>query len=137
MSAAGGEAAPPSTELKAVRDIAPAGGERESDGTGWAVTMLAIELFEIAMLVEILFVDGDAVSSGGANRFLWIYFYLLIASSVVELAGIVLVKLGSYRLGGFLQIASSVPHVPKGDGIIGIIGGLKAWRFGQRREAAG
>jgi hypothetical protein len=43
-----------------------------------------------------------------------------------QVAGIVLVLRGQYRLGGLVQIVSSAIHVLKGEGFIGVIGGMRA-----------
>ena len=40
-----------------------------------------------------------------------------------------LVHLHWYRTGGILQILSSSLHVPKGDGLVGMVGGVKAYRY--------
>jgi hypothetical protein len=46
-----------------------------------------------------------------------------------QIVGTVLVTKGRYREGGIIQIVSNVVHLPKGDGLIGLIGGIKAYKY--------
>ena len=57
------------------------------------------------------------------------YFALVALTFLLQIAGIVLVWQGRYRAGGAFQIASSAIHVLKGEGVVGLIGGLKAYRY--------
>jgi len=100
-----------------------------SKGLVWAISMLGLDFVELLALLEIMFSDLDRTVWASVSSFLEFYFYLAVASFVVQLAGILLVAAGWCRLGGVLQIASSAFHVPKGEGIIGVIGGVKAYRY--------
>ena len=100
-----------------------------SKGLVWAIGMLGLDFVELCALLEIRFSDFDRATWPSVSSFFRLYFYLSVSSFVVQLAGVVLVAVGWFRLGGILQIASSVFHVPKGEGIIGVIGGLKAYRY--------
>jgi hypothetical protein len=113
----------------------PAG--RVSRGLPWAFVMLALELAECLVLIEVVF--SDRPRSGLATGFglVELYFLLVIATFLCQIAGIVLVTKGRPRLGGILQLVSSAPHVLKVEGLIGIVGGVKALDFARRERAAG
>ena len=92
-----------------------------SKGFKFSIPMLLIMLLEIMVLVD--------VSPQHINTPVLIFFAIEIATFLVQLAGILLVAAGSYRVGGILQIAASAIHVLDVTGIIGIIGGMKAYRY--------
>lgn len=100
-----------------------------SKGLAWAIGMLGLDFVELLALLEIMFFDYDRNHWASVSSFFRLYFYLSASSFAVQLLGVALVPLGWFRLGGILQIVSSSFHVPKGEGIIGVIGGLQAYRY--------
>jgi hypothetical protein len=91
--------------------------------------MLALEVLECLVLVEVMFFDRAPGSGFGA---IGIYFCAVLATVVGQVAGILLVRRGRYRLGGLVQIASSAIHVLKGEGLIGVIGGMRARAYARQ-----
>ena len=100
-----------------------------SKGLAWALSMLGLDLVELLVLSEIVFSDFHRNAWASTTSLILPYYYLSSISFVVQLAGVVLVAVGWFRLGGVLQIVSSSFHVPKGEGVIGVIGGLQAYRY--------
>jgi len=100
-----------------------------SKGLAWALSMLGLDFVELLVLSEIVFSDFHRNAWASTTSFIWPYFYLSTASFIVQLVGIVFVAVGWFRLGGVLQIISSSFHVPKGEGVIGVIGGVQAYRY--------
>jgi hypothetical protein len=96
---------------------------RANPGLTWAYVMLFLEILESLMVGEVVFFDRAPGSGFGA---IGIYFCLVLATLVGQVVGIILVLRGRYRLGGLVQIVSSAIHVPKGEGLIGVIGGMRA-----------
>jgi hypothetical protein len=92
-----------------------------SKGLGWAGAMLGIEVAEALGLSE-------AALSGG-NPYVKAFWAIVVATALVQVAGILCVRAGRYRAGGILQIVGSAPHAVKLDGIVGIVGGLHALRY--------
>jgi hypothetical protein len=96
-----------------------------SKGLKLAVAMLAFMLLELGLI-------ADAWMSGRSiNRYV---VYLLGAKVVlflVQLIGVVLVTRNRFRLGGALQIFASALHVPELVGVVGIAGGLAAYRYSE------
>jgi len=84
--------------------------------------MLMLQLLELAALTEVV------VARSAHNLALSIYLAVVATTVALQIAGIALVLVGRYRLGGILQIAASAVHVLKLEGIIGIVGGLTAIR---------
>lgn len=105
-----------------------------SRGLAWAVSMLGLDFLEWMALFHIVFIELDANHLSGS--LIRIYFWITSASLLVQTAGAVLVVFGWYRLGGILQIVSSSIHVFKGEGIIGVVGGVKAYRYPSRATQA-
>ena len=64
------------------------------------------------------------------------FFIGLGVLTALQLAGIILVTKGRYRLGGALQIVASVPHIIDGFGILGVIGGMIAYHYPAKEAAA-
>ena len=64
-------------------------------------------------------------------RYAGVYLGLVALTALLQAAGIFLVVKGRYRVGGALQIAASCLHVLKGEGLIGVVGGLKARAHGR------
>lgn len=95
-------------------------------GLGFASIMLGLEAAECLVLTEVVFFDRPR--SGLSNGFdvIELYFFLVVATLVGQLVGILLVRAGRLRAGAIVQIASSLLHVPKGEGLIGVFGGLRA-----------
>jgi hypothetical protein len=88
------------------------------------------------VLVQIVFFDKLDLGVPFHWGFLEIYLVATLFMSLGQLAGIALVKRGYYLLGGYLQIISSGGQVLKVDGIFGVVGGLKALRYGRSLTAA-
>ncbi len=96
----------------------------------------ALDLVELVVLVEILFFDK--VAFGGPEGFglLHGYFIVMVCATTAQGMGVLLVTRGWFRLGGGLQIVASAAQVFKIDGVIGIVGGVKAWRYPARMDKA-
>ena len=92
----------------------------------WAYGMLLLEALECLVVGEVAFFDRAARSGFGAVE---IYFCLVAATLVGQVIGIALVLRGRYQLGGTVQIVASAMHVLKGEGLIGVIGGMRARAF--------
>jgi hypothetical protein len=103
-----------------------------SKGLVWALSMLGLDLVEFLVLLEVVFSDFQLNAWASDSSFIRPYFYLSTLSFVVQLLGVALVAVGWCRLGGILQIISSSVHVPKGEGVIGVIGGIQAYRYPAR-----
>ena len=106
-----------------------------SKGFAWALSMFGLDLVEFLALLEVMFLDSHRGPSFSGRGFIGIYFWISTVSLVLQLVGVLLVAKGFYRLGGVVQIVSSSIHVPKGEGVIGVIGGLKAYRYPQALAA--
>ncbi len=106
-------------------------GERKqpSKGFWWSIPMFFLILAECLVLVEIVFADLRRQGWDPWNSFTGLYFLIVTISCVFQLGGILLVLAGWFRLGGVLQIVASSVHVVKGEGIIGVIGGIIAYRY--------
>jgi len=106
-------------------------------GLGWAFAMLALQLGEALVLCEVVFSDRPASGlEGGRGSLLPVYFAIVVLTALLQMLGIALVIRGHNRLGGVLQIISSAPHALKIEGLVGIIGGSKAWQH-QAPRASG
>ncbi len=103
-----------------------------SPGLTWAYVMLFLEVLECLMLGEVVFFDRSPGSGFGA---IGLYFCVVAATVLGQAAGILLVRRGQYRVGGLVQIVSSAIHVLKGEGLIGVIGGMRARAYARRKEA--
>lgn len=91
--------------------------------------MLFLEIVEGLVLIEIIFFDAPRAGFSFEFGVLELYFVASMVSILMQLAGIVLVMRGWYRVGAIFQIVSSSPHVIKVEGLIGIVGGIKAYRY--------
>ena len=107
---------------------------RPRPGLTWAFVMLALEAFECLVLIEVVFFDRPGIGLASGFNAVQFYFALVAITLLLQIAGIVLVWRGRYRAGGALQIASSALHVLKVEGIVGLIGGLKAYRYSPGAE---
>src|SRR5262245_10128362 len=100
-----------------------------SNGLTWALSMMGLDLVEFLALLEIVSSDLPGRWGSAATNFVVLYFYISTVSLLMQLLGVLLVAVGWYRLGGVVQIAASTPHIPKGEGLIGIIGGYQAYQY--------
>jgi hypothetical protein len=98
-------------------------------GLPWAAVMLALQAAESLVLMEVIFHDRPRTGLDSGWGLLELYFAAIVSTVVVQSLGILLVWLGRYRAGGVLQIIASAPHVVKLEGLIGIVGGLLAYRY--------
>lgn len=100
-------------------------------GLPWAFASLFLDIIEVLVLSEIIFFDSFRSGLGEGWGLLEYYLMVMIGATIVQAIGIFFVsKLHWYRVGGLLQITVSSTQLIKIDGIIGVIGGLKAWRYG-------
>lgn len=106
-----------------------------SNGLVWAFISLALDLLEVVVLIEILYFDRPGFQTGAGFGLLHLYFYIMLLATAGQAAGVALVARSWYRLGGALQIVASAVQVFKVDGIIGVVGGVKAWRYPDRTES--
>lgn len=100
----------------------------ETPGIRWALAMLFLQVAEVLGLSEAIF--SDRLHSDLPHQFgmLEIYYVAVIVTVLLQVTGILLARQGRYRLGGALQIAASSLHLLKIEGLIGMIGGLRAWK---------
>jgi len=98
--------------------------------------MLVLQLAESLVLMEVIFHDRPRTGLDSEWGLLDLYFAAIIATVTLQSLGILLVWLGRYRAGGVLQIIASAPHVVKLEGLIGIIGGLLAYRYPDVQESS-
>lgn len=105
-------------------------------GLRWAIASLFLDIIETLVLAEIIFFDSWRSGLGEGWGILEYYWIVMIGATIFQAIGIGLVtKLGWYRTGGVLQIIASATQLIKVDGIIGVIGGLRAYRYGKARAA--
>ena len=100
-----------------------------SNGLVWALISFVLDLIEVVVLIEILLFDKPALGGDAGVGILHIYFGVMLAATIGQGLGVLLVTRGWYRAGGAMQIVSSAVQVFKIDGIIGVVGGVKAWRY--------
>lgn len=93
--------------------------------------MLVVMVFEFLVLFDMRPATNEFKSIGTT-----VFFGYLLMAALVQLIGLLLVKAGHYKAGGALQIIASAGHIIDLIGIIGIYGGLKAYRFTEAGEAA-
>ncbi len=86
--------------------------------------MLVFMLLEIGVLVDI---ERQYISA-----MMLFFFAGLGFLALLQFVGILLVAAGRYRVGGALQVAASGLHALDLIGIIGVVGGIKAYRYPQR-----
>jgi hypothetical protein len=89
--------------------------------------MLIFMLMEIGLLFD-AWLAGSRVS-----RYVLYYFGVKVLVCVMHAVGMVLVAGGRYRLGGVLQMVAGVVHVPELVGLLGVMGGLAAYRYPDRQ----
>jgi hypothetical protein len=104
-----------------------------SPGLPWAYAMLVLEVVECLVVGEVVFFDRAPGSGFGA---IGLYFCVVVATVLGQVAGILLVLRGRYRVGGLVQIVSSAIHVLKGEGLIGVIGGMRARAYARQMEGS-
>ena len=100
-------------------------------GLRWAFSQLGLDVVELAALLHIMVYDRahSVVAHDGRWDFFELYLTIIIACCALQFLGIFLVSVKFYRLGGILQIVASSPNVLKGEGLIGVIGGMKAYKY--------
>ena len=98
-----------------------------SKGLLLAWIMLVLMAAELLALSEVVFFDSKEM--GEPSFGLQLYFYVVLVTVLLQITGIILVKRGSFRVGGILQIIASAPHAIKLEGLIGIMGGLDAYDY--------
>jgi hypothetical protein len=83
----------------------------------------------IFMIMEIGVFFDAWLTSGHVNEYVVWYFGVKIVLCVMQAIGMWLVAGGRYRLGGTLQIVASAIHVVELMGLVGVYGGLQAYRY--------
>jgi hypothetical protein len=109
-----------------------------SAGIPWAIASFVLDVIEVIVLLHIIVFDKPANGLSGNWGILEYYFAFTVAATAVQAIGLLMASKGWYRIGGLLQIVSSGTQVIKIDGIVGVIGGVKAYRYGvmvSRRSA--
>jgi hypothetical protein len=105
-------------------------------GLRWAMASLFLDIIETLVLAEIIFFDSWRSGLGEGWGLLEYYWVVMIGATIFQAIGIGLVtQLGWYRIGGVLQIIASTTQVIKVDGLIGVVGGMKAYRYGKAKAA--
>lgn len=95
---------------------------------------LFLDIVEVAVLVEIIFFDKPRGGFEFSLGLLELYFVLTVLATIGQAVGVYLVTRRWYRTGGVVQIVSSAAQVVKLDGIVGVIGGLKAIQYARFQE---
>jgi hypothetical protein len=103
---------------------------KPSKGLIWAQVMIALMILECLVLIEVIFYDSEP-GALSRNPYLKLYFIATIVTSVLQFVGILMVKTGHYKWGGIVQIAASAMHALEIEGIIGLVGGVKAYMYPQ------
>ncbi len=98
-----------------------------SKGVGFSIAMLIIMILEFMVLLDIHPEDWGQFSVGKMA-----FFIYLVVAATIQVTGMFLVSKGSYKTGGVLQIVASGAHLLDLVGIIGILGGLAAYRYPER-----
>jgi len=130
-----GEARPAPDSQGALAEVPATSGARSaSNGLVWAMISLALDLIEVVVLVEIVFFDKPAFNGAVSFGFLHVYLVMMVAATIGQGLGVLSVAHGWYRVGGAMQIVASAVQVFKVDGIIGVVGGVKAWRYADGRQ---
>lgn len=93
--------------------------------------MLALQVTECLVLIHILRYDLPRTELSAGGGIVEIYFWACTVTLLFQVTGVLLVLQERYRTGGIFQIASCLLHLPKGEGILGLIGGVKAIRYGR------
>ena len=93
-------------------------------GLMWATLMLFFMLLEIGVLIDI---ERQYI-----NAMMLFFFAGLGFLALLQFVGILLVAAGHYRVGGVLQVAASAVHALDLIGMIGVVGGIKAYRYPER-----
>lgn len=100
-----------------------------SKGFKFSVPMLVLMVLEFLGFYLEFTTGFSADKAGFFGSTAGIFLFILVALCVLQLIGILLVTAELYRIGGIFQIVASAFHVPDLMGIIGIIGGLRAYRY--------
>ncbi len=107
---------------------------RAYPGMGWSAVCLVLHIAELLVLTEIVFFDSQRGGITHQPGLLEVYFVVTLLTTAGFAVGMWMVSQGRYHAGGLVQVVMIAVHVIKLDGIIGVIGGLKAMRYA--REAA-
>ena len=86
--------------------------------------MLVFMLLEIGVLIDI---ERQYI-----NAMMLFFFAGLGFLALLQFVGILLVAAGRYRVGGVVQIVASAVHTFDLIGLIGVAGGIKAYRYSER-----
>lgn len=106
-------------------------------GLRWAAGMLGLDTVELIAFSHVLLLDRDrSLLTDGSVDAVEIYAIALVATILLQVFGMLLVHWKQYRTGGAMQIIASAPHVIKLEGVIGVIGGLEAWRYPRLQAVA-
>lgn len=92
-----------------------------SKGFAFSISMLVFMLIEIGVLADI---ERQYI-----NTMILLLFAGLGLLALLRFAGILLVAAGHYRVGGVIQIVASAVHALESIGLLGIFGGLAAYRI--------
>ena len=101
---------------------------------GWSLCCLGLHIIEILVLAEIVYFDRQRSGLNPDASFLEIFFVATIVMTIGFTVGMWMTARGHYRLGGIVQIIMISPQVLKLDGIVGVIGGIKAIRYAKSRD---
>jgi len=99
--------------------------------------MLVLQVVECLVLIQVLLYDLPRMEVSAGGGIVELYFWACSVTVLLQVAGILLVLREHYRTGGVLQIASCVLHLPKGEGILGLMGGINAFRYGRSSMESG
>lgn len=100
---------------------------KPSKGLIWAQIMMGLMVVESLVLIEVIFYDSPGILT--QNPYLKLYFIATVITCVLQFIGILLVNTGHYKSGGVLQITASAVHALEIEGIIGLVGGFKAFTY--------
>ena len=106
------------------RAMTPSGAVTPSRGLAFSIAMLVFMLIEIGVLADI---ERQYIST-----MMLFFFAGLGFLALLQVAGILLGTAGHYRVGGVIQLIASAVHALDLIGLIGIFGGLAAYRYPER-----
>ena len=104
--------------------MTPSKAVTPSRGLAFSITMLVFMLIEIGVLADI---ERQYI-----NTMMLFFFTGLGFLALLQFAGILLVTANHYRVGGVIQLIASAVHALDLIGLIGIFGGLAAYRYPER-----
>ncbi len=100
---------------------------KDPKGVWLSYAMLGIMVLEFLVILDLNPGNWRQFSIGKIA-----FFAYLLAAATVQTTGILLVRGGFYKPGGVLQIIASTAHILDLVGIIGMLGGLAAYRYPER-----